>query len=148
MAYERRLTWVELHSFTATYDLFHKSVAMESPLKFMVLSNVFHATGNAVYNIFLPLPYSHLKISFCFIGIHFIGQVFLGTAFILYPKRYSVYPRVSDRPMDSFDSSVRKPPLKEGYEGFMDHSDFMVVALQLDDMYRESILGFTNKKAL
>jgi len=30
----------------------------------------------------------------------------------------------------------------------MDHSEFMVLALQLDDVYRKSILGFASKKAL
>jgi hypothetical protein len=30
----------------------------------------------------------------------------------------------------------------------MDHTEFMVLALQLDDVYRESILGFASKKAL
>ena len=29
-----------------------------------------------------------------------------------------------------------------------DHTAFMVLALQLDDVYRESILGFASKKAL
>jgi hypothetical protein len=30
----------------------------------------------------------------------------------------------------------------------MDHSEFMVLALQLYDVYRKSILGFASKKAL
>ena len=30
----------------------------------------------------------------------------------------------------------------------MDHTEFMVLALQLYDVYRESILGFASKKAL
>ena len=29
-----------------------------------------------------------------------------------------------------------------------DHTEFMVLALQLDDVYRESILGFASNKAL
>jgi hypothetical protein len=29
-----------------------------------------------------------------------------------------------------------------------DHTEFMVLALQLYDVYRESILGFASKKAL
>jgi hypothetical protein len=29
-----------------------------------------------------------------------------------------------------------------------DHTEFMILALQLNDVYRESILGFASKKAL
>jgi len=81
VAYERRLIWLELHSFTAGYASSHRSVAMKSPLKFLVLSNVFHATGNVVYKIFFLLPHSHLKIPFCFIRHSYSGAVFWGNGF-------------------------------------------------------------------
>jgi hypothetical protein len=34
-----------------------------------------------------------------------------------------------------------------GVAGIPDHTEFMVLALQLYDVYRESILGFGSKKA-
>ena len=41
------------------------------------------------------------------------------------------------------DHLSEKAPL-----GKTDHTEFMVLALQLYDVYRESILGFASKKAL
>ncbi len=35
---------------------------------------------------------------------------------------------------------------KWGVGAFPDHSEFMVLALQLYDVYRETILGFASKK--
>jgi hypothetical protein len=34
------------------------------------------------------------------------------------------------------------------FDPFLDHLEFMALALQLDDVYRESILGVVSKNAL